>query len=298
MTDVPAFGLAKCGKCGVAKARWAYYFSADGKRGVCGRHAPPKAVRRKLPHDLAAEQAVRDRHTATVEAAALANQRKGVPGDLLCSKLRMMQRPEQREGYLLVFPNFKHQGRKDGLGIRALSPKAIGPVHHGQPGLPPAATIENFHQGSKWFRGKSREAFEAMREQMYLDPVPHRHNPHAAPGPGGNKNVPMCSVGVSADGVEHKVSYVESRQFYCWFYSRAVEKMPEFKMLQRNLASGVNMIICGYDGYQPDDARIEAHYADPSRPFGHELVLYTMLKFPKDQWPWLLPKYNTHRKPE
>jgi hypothetical protein len=72
-------------------------------------------------------------------------------GDVIVTKLRMMKSPEYNKGFLKVFPNFKHQGRKDGYGCKKLSPMFLGPVQHGQPGLPPSENIENFHQGSKCF---------------------------------------------------------------------------------------------------------------------------------------------------
>ena len=47
------------------------------------------------------------------------------------------------------------------------------------------------------------------------------------------------------------------------------------------------MCICGYDAYQPDPAKLYEHYCDPSRPFGHELVLYTLLSVKdREDYPW------------
>ena len=66
----------------------------------------------------------------------------------------MMKPPEHIDGYLKVFPNFKHQNRKDGFGCASLSPKALGPVSDGSRH---AKNIENFHQGAKIFESGSRE---------------------------------------------------------------------------------------------------------------------------------------------
>lgn len=286
MSAVPKFGLAECGKCD--KGRKAYYFSADGLTGVCGYCAPKKLHRKKLPRDEEAEAVERLAHRRTVDEAAKANRAAGRRGDLRCAKMFMMSKVKMTEGYLAVFPNFKHGSRKDGLGLSALSPKAIGPVHHGQPGLPPAMSLENFHQGSKWFRGKTREEFEAMRLEMYRNPTPLRHNPHANPK-AKNRNIPKCFVWVGKDGTPHEIDYVTSRQFYCNFYTQAVTQSAEFAQLEAMLAKGYNITLHGYDGYQPDDdtpEALEQHYLDPSRPFGHELVLYTLLKYPPEHWPW------------
>ena len=45
---------------------------------------------------------------------------------------------------------------------------------------------------------------------------------------------------------------------------------------------GFNLRIVGYDGYNVT-MPLEEHYKDISRPFGHELVLYSMLK---DEFVW------------
>ena len=63
----------------------------------------------------------------------------------------MMKKPELIDGYLNVFPNYKHQNRKDGYGCAKLSPKSLGPVNHGMPNLPIAKNIENYHQFAKFW---------------------------------------------------------------------------------------------------------------------------------------------------
>jgi hypothetical protein len=109
-----------------------------------------------------------------------------------------MKEPEHHKGFLKVFPNFKHQGRKDGYGCKSLSPMYLGPVHHGQPGLPAAENIENFHQGSKCFEeetdeeGNPSEVYVENRLKFYKDPIPHRHKYH---GKEKNKNTPLLCVG-------------------------------------------------------------------------------------------------------
>lgn len=57
------------------------------------------------------------------------------------------------------------------------------------------------------------------------------------------------------------------------------------------IEDGYNLRICGYDAYDPHHYNMEDCYCDISRPFGHELVLYTMLTEPEEKWPWR--KYKT-----
>jgi len=52
------------------------------------------------------------------------------------------------------------------------------------------------------------------------------------------------------------------------------------------LEQGYNLQIVGYDGYNVDKS-LKKHYSDTKKPFGHELVLYTLLTIqnPKE-YPW------------
>jgi hypothetical protein len=189
------------------------------------------------------------------------------------------------DGIQNVFPNYRHQGRKDGWGMKSLSPKSIGPIKHGQPGLPDAKNLENFHQGSKWFKGFTYEEFKEAQLDMFNDPEPHRHHRHAHKLDNGKRNTPHGFVWIDKSGKEHGVKYQNCRQFYCHFYERAVLKDNNFLQLVDAIERGVNLNIVGYDGYNQTNG-IDIHYYDASRPFGHEMVLYTMLKYPESVWPW------------
>jgi hypothetical protein len=257
----PAFGLTTCGKCD----KWAYYYGPEGHNGsgMCGRHAPKPRV--KLPRDADAEQTIIDDHNRTVhvrcptaliptrklklqtvlftlrvlssrlapQAAARANRADGEKGSLTCTKMHMVRKVSKVPGHQNVFPNYKHAGRVDGWGMADLSPKSIGPihlydgVHGGETSTRYAKSLENFHQGSKWFEGRTEEEFKAMQKYMFADSEPRRHNPHAT-GASPLVRIPIkCFVWTDAEGVDHHLSYVESRQFYCTFYMRAVLNMSE-----------------------------------------------------------------------
>lgn len=260
----------------------AYYVLRD--RPVCGRHNE-KPLGRKMRLDPAAvaarAQTLQD-HATSVQATA--RESRGAPGTVTCYKMRMMAPVPLTPGVQLVFPNSKHGGRRDGLGMPALSPMRNGPVNHPQPGLPPARSIENFHQGSKWFSTQTFEEFRATQRQMFADRIPHRHHPEASKV-GQPRNIPKCFVWTRPDGAVIEYTYVQSRQFYCHYLERALRQQPDFATLERLLAGGTNLCLCGYDAYQPS-ADIMAHYLDASRPFGHELVIYTMLVHDEAEWPW------------
>ena len=266
----------------------AYYVGPDAHSGFCGTHASSKT---ELPKNPMAGTIKRDQllgSAAAAERAARDNKAAGRSGELILSKMRMMHNPDDHEGFLKVFPNFKHGNRKDGLGLPSLSPKSIGPVRHNQAGLPPALNLENLHQGNKCFhdeldeKGQPLPIFYERQRLMYTDRIPWRHKFEKfkeLKAPTGNRNIPAYAVWLEG-GEELHLSYFESRQIYCNLYERAVRDNPDFHRLRARLADGYNLQICGYDAYpvdrtQPDWA--ERAYLDTNRPFGHELVLYCML---------------------
>jgi hypothetical protein len=302
------FGEEKCQgkyKSGPKKGKScenaAYYKQKDVL--LCGVHSR-KDLRMELkknPNAAKIKEELLKSRQKLVELEAKKNKKSGYQGHVVCSKMRMMKDPEHLDGYLKIFPNFKHDNRKDGFGCARLSPKSLGPVKHGQPNLPDALNIENFHQGSKCFeseieQGKPSKTFYTTQLEMFNDPVPHRHK-EAAPGV-GNRNICKFWVWITQDGEEKHLSYVDSRQFYCNFYERLVVKEAQYKKLIEMLENGTNLQIIGYDAYdvaQQDEETIaeilDRCYKDETRPFGHELVLFSMLVLEPEEYPWR--KYKT-----
>lgn len=245
------------------------------------------------------------------------NQEHKLRGNLVLTRfLGTRKQPVQKKGYLMVFPNFKDQNRVEGFGCASLSPKFPGLVEHGQPGLPAAKCVENFHQGIKFLAkeaepedkgtripgGTARPAktFEASRLSMFLDDEPHRHKSEKG-------DICISQVWIDKKGTVHCLDRVQARQFYCTFYSRQVKERADFKTLIDNMDSGINMQLIGYDAYPCEklkgldtndeknyDKIVEAIYKTYNSPFvtfGHEWVLYTMLLI-RDQskWPWIVYK--------
>lgn len=228
------------------------------------------------------------------------NNKVGKRGDVIVTKLRMMKPVDYKDGYRPIFPNFKHKNRKDGYGCPALSPKSLGPVKHIMPNLPPAFNLENFHQFAKvWSfeldsKGNQKPEYVEARRKAYLDQIPHRHKYDrkelAKIGP--NVNIPAFSLYYKADGTVCCYSYFGCRYFYCKVYEDLASKTFEFKQLREWLKNGMNLQIVGYDGYNITKSVLE-HYYDTSRPFGHELVLYTMLVIDNsDDYPWNVVYHN------
>ncbi len=291
------YGEKKCQakyKSGDPCKNWAYYEQSN--KILCGQHSD-KSERKKLKKDPNAAKKrleLYQERQKLVEKIAKANQKKGEKGDVICSKLRMMKQPEHFDGYLKIFPNYKHQNRKDGLGMKSLSPKDIGPINHQMPGLPVAKNLENYHQFAKVFpwevdsNDKIKESSIKHRIKGYQDEEPHRHkfSREEILKYSDNVNIPLFSVYYDQEGQEHRYSYLECRYFYCYWYEKLVKDLPDYNKLKKLRDRGYNLQIVGYDGYHVEQDLWQC-YLDTSRPFGHELVLYTMLvEEDSKKYPW------------
>jgi hypothetical protein len=88
------------------------------------------------------------------------------------------------------------------------------------------------------------------------------------------------------DGNEHRYTYLQCRYFYCHYYELLATKEKDFIALKKMIKNGYNLNIQGYDGYNITMDLME-HYNDISKPFGHELVLYTLLvENDPAKYPW------------
>ncbi|KYR01197.1 hypothetical protein DLAC_02314 [Tieghemostelium lacteum] len=274
-----------------------YFEHSETGELLCGVHSKKykKMVKDLKKRDKGDAQRIllekyRDEDTL-IESFRVENETNGKKGTVVLSRLQMMHAPDDIAGYRKVFPNFKHGPRKDGLGMPSLSPMSLGPVEHGQPVVPVSLNIENFHQGSKCFQkdlesdGKTvGKTYEESRNKMFQDSEPHRHKYKDGKG---KPLLPLFFVWIDSKSKQHYLNALQCRQFYCNFYERLVSQQDDFKKLQQLKNSGVNLQIIGYDArpVKPDDILLE--YQNTKLPFGHELVLATMLWFDDpQQYPW------------
>lgn len=260
-------------------------------------HSKGGIERIQLPKNPNAEQIKLDKYKYFKNLAKQQtkdNRKLGNKGHVICTKMLMMKNPINQPGYLMIFPNFKHIGRKDGIGLPKLSPKSLGPINHTMSNLPPAQNLENFHQFAKIFscevdkNGDPDDSYLPRRIKGYKDPTPHRHKFSRSKLKinSDNVNIPLYSIYYDLDGGEHRYNYIQCRYFYCHWYEKLVGKMQQFKKLKKYIDNGLNVQILGYDGY-PVEKSLYEHYLDESKPFDHELVLYSMLtvETPSD-YPW------------
>lgn len=254
----------------------AYYKVND--QYLCGTHSK-KGIKEMLPRNPDKNLINLKEHEKTILP---------LDGKIKCYKIKMMTPIPLINGYRNVFPNNKQQHRKDGFGCCELSPMRLGPITHLQPGLPIALNLENFHQFNKVFEheeldGNPSDEFRKTQLLGYNDRIPHRHKFKG-------KNIPLYSVFKTQNG-EKKFTYIQSRYFYCCFYEKLATQQNDFKTLQQFHADGINLIICGYDAYDVTED-LYKHYCDEKRPFGHELVLYTLLTVDPILYPWHLYRKN------
>lgn len=290
------YGEHKCQgiKASGEKCNNGAYFLFDGKI-LCGVHSKKYHQRVKLPINKdpmkTQQQRMADTETERV---------KNGKGKVIVTKLRMMKCPEYPRGFVNVYPNYKHGGRIDGWGLPELSPKNLGPVEHGMPNLPPAKTIENYHQFAKVFKfeeNKSEKELLKIRSDGYLDDIPHRHKYEKKFLKQFEKSQQqtVCSIYYDQKGIAHSYKYVDCRYFYCHWYEKLVKKTKDFKFLVEKMNKGYNLNIVGYDGYCVDELDLMDCYLDTSKPFGHELVLYSMLTVDEPKkYPWNV-YYQSHK---
>lgn len=275
---------------------------------ICGIHKrcissfnPTPLARRPASSALARSKKLAANHVKTYEEAAKKNKDENCPGKVMLLPFRMMKAPEHQSGFLTVFPNARHKARTDGYGLSSLSPKLMGPVHHNMPNLP-VTTVEDFYQQAKLYpkeadsSGSPTEAAFEERKKAYTEGKGLRHKPAAKENK--KKVLPLYSIYYDGAGKEYRFDYIQSRWFYCRAYELIARNLSDLGCLKKKLADGYNLAICGFDAPKNEKVvsrEIDVVYADPSHPFGHELVIYCMLTIadPAD-YPW--NKYNRNHR--
>lgn len=287
-----------CGRC-------IRRYEKEDDNGNKGRELPKNPRASQIRDSKHSERAMVARAVAQQRRTMYDISQMAMPVEITASPLYMMKEWSfvPKIGFLPVFPNAKHgHGFNYGFGdFSGMSPMKLGPVIHGQIGTFPAKTIEVYHQGNKVFPcelssvpctcPRAREwphmlpagDFYENRDGLYGSSKAQRHKfskkylkEMTRSDYDGNINIPEYSVHVSNGGIERHFTYVESRWFYCSQMERLATVTPAFKNLLGYIAQGFKIEIVGYDAYPPqaiDPDTLYAHYLDPGKPFGHEMVI-------------------------
>jgi len=120
---------------------------------------------------------------------------------------------------------------------------------------------------------KPSALFYKNRLKGWKDKKAHRFAPQAKLITNGNRHVPLCSWW---RGKCYR--YIESRKsVYCPIYEQLARKTSAWKELQALSEKG-NVLVIGFDGYEVGDKSLSDCMENGRRPFGHELVLVSMLR--------------------
>ena len=322
-TDVAYYGEVACERQGCK--RLATYCVPGEKRAVCVSHADAQ-LRKKLPKNPNADNLViadAQRRRAVCDERAALNEAAGRPGTLRCRKKPWRRQQDLvPEDTMHIEPNDKalQENANGVIGMCALSPKRLGPVAFGGK-MGTALKHEDSYQQRKVYASEMDPKGELLRvledgtecrmpltkywanlERTFAEGRAQRHKDASMVGvpKGGKRLTPAYSLWVNpTTGKHYAHTYIESRFIYCHHYARLATPKRAFQLLKRNLARGYDICLWGYDGQMLDidlaatTQREIVHllterYLDPSRNFGHELVLMCMLaiKDPK-QYPWI-----------
>ncbi len=215
-------------------------------------------------------------------------------GRITAKKIIGRIKPVPTDGYTPIFPNNWH-AHSYGYGsgdFSSLSPMRLGPARYKDL---ESKNVENFYQFAKVFpdeigvdsctcgrpfrHNAPGPSFIVARDNAYKDDVPHRHKKK------GPKPLYSCYGDIHC-------TYIESRWFYCSEMERLLAEAPAFARLLAMYNDGKSLELLGYDAYPPDaiDAdTLYRHYCDEKRPFGHELVILTMIALGAEgaaSYPW------------
>lgn len=293
MTTLPKLGVVQCMatySCrnnGARACKNKASYEQNG-RYLCGVHCKGERVilskmtrvEKKEAQILSISQ-----HLEKLTLTAQTAKSRGIQGRVKLFPMPMSRGVGIEDGYHNILLNSRPGQRADGSGCDSLLAKSLGPVDHGQPGLPVCQNLQNFHEGNKYYAGEDEKEFCSSRYAFYSDPVGRRHKF------GGNE-VPLYSVWIDKKGVEHQVDSVTSRQFYCAFYERYARQQPAYLELVEMLKKGMNLRICSPDA-EPFESLddVEKAYLDAKQPFGPARILCVMFTIPKEKYPWV--KFKT-----
>lgn len=140
------------------------------------------------------------------------------------------------DGYVPIFPNRRHQNRKDGFGCSSLFPMAMPDTHSlkikvGKQ-IWEATCLENFWQGAKVFdkdideKEELTEDYYKMRNSVWSSETPCRHK--YDPKKSKCLYFPWCDE----DGKKIKLDYIEAGEIYCRIYEKFALKTADYKKVR------------------------------------------------------------------
>lgn len=216
-------------------------------------------------------------------------------GRVFCCKVAMRSPVPVWSGAMTILPNYRAKTRWDNVTpMPDLSPFLLGPVEHGNPEVPPIKSMENWWQWSKVFADEYDEENDRVLplfQQRLVDRAQKEGSRHKQRGV-----APLFAIHYVPEADEtRRFPYIESRYFYCTQYEKLTRHSNDLTLLRLWIHQGYSVVIAGYDGFDygcdvaPDKMAdlLYERYLDPTRPFGHEMVLVALVALRHtEDYPW------------
>jgi len=268
-------------------------FACRGGGLCCGTHAPALS-RTRLPDDPRIAIARANdvwRHAATVAARAKRNAETHISGTVKMVMVKATALMPLKLGWQNVWIGGRprERDRDDALVFPRLCPDNMGPVHHGQPGIIPAARLTNMRLANRVHADDVDDAgwplasFWDRHRAVYEAETVRR-----AAIRGAACNVPMFSIWISEEGVAVRLTPIEARTKFFQLYEEVamLDQSSGLETLRDMVERGTDIRIA-----YPPPARatrsVHEHFNDTSAPFPHEMAVYAMLTIETtSDYPW------------
>lgn len=170
-----------------------------------------------------------------------------------------------------------HVGKGHGLYGNELSPfNLLVPAMLGIHDMGGSVPFELWWQAAKVAAGERSDEWMARRLSIYQTGIPKRRYLL--------KDTTIAGSAYPGDNIGEFdfCDYPRSRYYYCKAYTLTVWSTVAFQTLLATVRAHRNLFIVGPDGYNMNNVanweeRLSCAYASLDRPFGHELVLFTLL---------------------
>jgi hypothetical protein len=226
-------------------------------------------------------QEIAEAHAQTVAEARARNAENNTSGSVTMGKAHPMLPIPLVQGYLDVAVTLAQPKQFTGHLALKLHPGAIGPITHGEPGLPRARYLDNYYNAHMCFSRESYKHFSRYRREMFRER--RVHTPKKVQYPQFETDEIAYFSWRMPNGKRRRLTLVQSRQVFCNIYARKVVRVPAYTAISDMLKAGTNIRIVGYAPCPFDGRPLEQIYLDPAAQIGHEFVLVCLLR---GEAPW------------
>ena len=166
---------------------------------------------------------------------------------------------------------------------KVVSPMYIGPVEHGEIGAPPAKSLDNLVRYSLVWEHEFDRALGQPTQEWYQRRAAGFALPQGERYTSGSfkRQLHTHKQPIGSWWGGRLLSIVAARiELECKLYARLVKTVPLYHDLELMVHDGYNLQLFGYDAFDLDAEHMHPLEVlrDTSLRFGHEFVLYGLLK--------------------